>query len=209
MRDQREVWERNYQREGPLAIDAFEFAQEAAALLTPGSRVLELGCGVGIDAAYFARMGHQVLAVDFAQPAIYRARVQHKDLVDSGKLTFDVADMAKPLRITGDFNLVYARLSLHYFLDTRTRALFGEIAALLPPDGLLAFMCKSLDDPLYGKGTEVEPDVFESNHVRHFFTEAYARECLEPYFEVVELQSIRGPLYGDESAYVKSIARRR
>lgn len=45
-------------------------AQEWAAELPTGSRILELGCGLGADARYFAEHGHQVLAVDYSRPAI-------------------------------------------------------------------------------------------------------------------------------------------
>src|SRR5690606_271623 len=34
--------------------------------LTPGSRILELNAGTGIDATYLARAGHTVMAIDAA-----------------------------------------------------------------------------------------------------------------------------------------------
>lgn len=45
-------------------------AREWAAELAAGSRILELGCGLGADARYFAEHGHHVLAVDYSRPAI-------------------------------------------------------------------------------------------------------------------------------------------
>jgi SAM-dependent methyltransferase len=45
-------------------------AKDFAGVLPPGSRILELGCGLGADARYFAEQGHHVLAVDYSRPAI-------------------------------------------------------------------------------------------------------------------------------------------
>jgi ubiquinone/menaquinone biosynthesis C-methylase UbiE len=119
-------------------------------------------------------------------------------------------DVAQPLPVgDADFDGVYARLSLHYFSDEATKAVFREIARVLTKGGLLAFMCKSVDDPLYGKGRRIAEHIFESHHIRHFFSAAYARECMAPYFEVIKLENVRGELYGEDSAYVKAIALRR
>ena len=98
-------------------------------------------------------------------------------------------------------------MSLHYFTDTVTRAVFRELARLLMPGGLLAFQCKTVDDPQYGRGRKIEKDMYDSTHARHFFSEAYARECLQSLFEVQSMRSERGPLYNDDSAYVKVVAR--
>ena len=77
------------------------------------------------------------------------------------------------------FDVVYARLSLHYFRDSVTKEIFKEIHRILKPDGRLSFLCKSTGDSFYGKGEEIEKDLFEyEGYMRHFFTENYAKECL-------------------------------
>jgi hypothetical protein len=68
-------------------------------------------------------------------------------------------------------------------------------------------MCKSTDDRLYGKGIELEPDMFDMDgHVRHFFSEAYARELLAPSFTVDALETGQEDMYGKISGFVKVIA---
>lgn len=70
----RENWE-DYHRaeiaasEGPPTPS--EWAQRLAAELTPGSKILELGCGLGSDAVCFAEAGHDVYAVDYSRPALH------------------------------------------------------------------------------------------------------------------------------------------
>jgi SAM-dependent methyltransferase len=208
MRNQLAFWEQIYREEltgePPGASD---FAKQVTPLLDVPARILELGCGTGTDAAYFASLGHDVVALDFATEAIRFAR-DHYSQPD--RLTFEVQDISRtPLPLTSEaLDLIYARLSLHYFTDAVTRSLFDDLRRLLAPEGLLAFMCKSTSDPRYGDGTEIEPDMFESDHARHFFSLDYAATCLRSGFEVVSLTEDKGPLYSRSSAYVTAIARK-
>ncbi|MDF2050908.1 class I SAM-dependent methyltransferase [Arthrobacter sp. Cr_A7] len=50
------------------------WAQQLARELGPGSRILELGCGLGADARHFAEHGHHVVAVDYSRPAVESLR---------------------------------------------------------------------------------------------------------------------------------------
>ena len=184
------------------------FAQQCAKLFTPASRVLELGCGPARDSAYFAALGHTAVATDFSIAALEPAQ---RVFVATPGLHFCLLDLAAPLPFRdATFDAVYARLSLHYFPDRVTRRIFTELRRVLTDGGILCFMCKTPDDPLYGQGQALEPDMFELNgHLRHFFSPEYARSCLEPGFALVSLKEARGELYGSASAYVEVIARAR
>jgi ubiquinone/menaquinone biosynthesis C-methylase UbiE len=208
MTSQRDIWEGLHAREWNAGgeIAPTEFARDVERLLPRASRVLELGCGEGDDAAFFAQRGHTVMATDIAEAALAKARRRY--LAVQG-LAFLDQDLAQPFRFPNEqFNLVYARLSLHYLEDTATRVAFSEIERVLKRGGLLAFMCKSIDDPLYGMGIEIEKDTFETDHVRHFFSDAYARDCIGNGLVVRTLATIKAPLYGRPSAYVRLIARK-
>lgn len=183
-----------------------DFAEEIIQLVPERLSILELGCGAGNDSNFFAEKGHKVLATDFSDIAIdkNRKRYAHKNL------QFEVLDISKPLGfLDNTFDLVYARLSLHYFTDTTTKRIFKEINRVLKPNGFLCFICKSVKDPLYGKGREIEHDMFDDNgHIRHFFSEGYARECLDGYFKIDLLDSGEKVFYGRPSSYIKVIARK-
>lgn len=207
---QRELWNslRRSNRPPTTRHGPSSFAQQCASRLEPASRVLELGCGPGHDAASFAGRGHTVCATDFSSAALEPARA----LYDATPgLHFCLLDTAAPLPFRdGAFDAVYANLSLHYFPDRVTKGVFGELRRVLAEGGRLGFACKSTGDPLYGQGRLMEPDMFERNgHLRHFFSPEYARACLAPGFDLVELTERRGELYGSDSAYVEVIARAR
>jgi SAM-dependent methyltransferase len=208
MIDQRRHWDALYTRDPArrLAADPSPLAAECAALVTPGSLVLELGCGAGRDAAFFARAGHTVCATDFSTVALAANRQRE---VAPANLCYVVLSTAKPLPFRdATFDAVYARLSLHYFGDAVTRRVFREIRRVLSPGGLLCFLCKSTDDPLYRRGRQIEPAMFElDGHVRHFFSADYARSCLGDDFQVITIECGRETFHEGPSAFVKVIAR--
>jgi ubiquinone/menaquinone biosynthesis C-methylase UbiE len=183
-----------------------KFAEEVLKIVKPSSGVLELGCGTGNDSIAFANAGHFILATDFSEVAIAKNSERFSDIPN---LTFKVLDISQPIKLEDNqFDIVYARLSLHYFTDKITKKAFQEIHRVLKQDGFLCYICKSIKDPLYGTGKQIEDDMFEyKGHIRHFFSEKYATECLGDNFKVEKIESGEDNFYDRKSAFVKVIAR--
>ncbi|QQS39412.1 class I SAM-dependent methyltransferase [Candidatus Woesebacteria bacterium] len=182
-----------------------DFAREIIKFIDPNSKILELGCGAGNDSVALANAGHSVIATDFSGVAIAKNTERFRNVPN---LIFTVADMNKRIFFSDMFDVVYARLSLHYFTDKVTRRIIDDIHKLLKPNGYLCFICKSTRDPLYGIGTEIEKDMFEHRgHVRHFFSESYAGSLVSNNFRIEKIESGEEVFYGDKSAFVKVIAR--
>lgn len=208
--DQKIHWDKMHQagkvNHSSVLGESTDFAVEVEKIIPPVSSILELGCGDGNDSFYFADKGHKVLATDFSDVAIEKNKEKHKH----NNLIFEMLDVSKSMPFSdNEFDVVYARLSLHYFTDNVTKKIFGEIHQILKPKGYLCFLCKSNIDPLYGRGKQIERDLFEYNgHIRHFFSEDYARECLEGLFEIQKLESGVDHFYGKPSAFIKTIAKK-
>ena len=206
--DQRQEWDAIY---GVAAArfrtrDASAFAREVVGRFPARACMLELGCGQGRDARFFAEAGHRVIATDFSEAVMAANRKQHGNV---SNLAFVIADTSSPLPFASKrFDAVYASLSLHYFVDETTRRIFEEIAGALKPGGLLCFVCKSTEDPSYGQGERIEEDMYlKDGHVRHFFSEAYARACLAGDLEAVEIASRRAEVDGEPAGVIQVIAR--
>ena len=96
-----------------------------------GKRVLEVGCGVGIDLVRFARVGARVTGVDLSPTAIGLARLNlaqcnlHADLgmMNGEALGFESAE----------FDLIYAHGVLPYTPDAAK--MVGELHRVLRPGG--------------------------------------------------------------------------
>ena len=210
MQDQLRYWDDAHAKRELYAssLSQTSFAEEVNALIPPRTTILELGCGEGNDSIYFAEQGHIVEATDFSNTVIDNDR---KSLAHAN-LSFNIQDIGQPLRYPDNsFSVVYARLSLHYFTNKATQKIFREISRVIKPGGHLCFMCKSVEDVLYGQGIRIEADMFEINgHVRHFFSEDYSKELLvNNNFEIRSISSGRGKLYWRQSAFIKVIAKKK
>lgn len=186
--NQQHMWDKKHSagEHAEWKDDPRPFAREVAENLQPHTRLLELGCGVGSDARFFANHGVDVVASDFSQVVIDQNNAQaHPD-----NLEFTTLDITDTYPFADElFDAVYAHLSLHYYNDETTRKIFTEIHRVLKPEGMLYFNCKSTHDPSYGQGEQIEPDMFVKNHhIRHFFSPEYTRQVLANDFDIVKLE---------------------
>ena len=101
-------WSGIYRDEEPgweLGKEAAPLPEVLPQLKLNRSKVLVLGCGSGHDAAYFARQGHVVTAVDFSDEAIARARQNYGTLENLEFVKSDI--FALPDAWRGRFDLVF------------------------------------------------------------------------------------------------------
>jgi len=207
--DQQAMWDQKHaaHEHASVAGRPRELAEELAPRLTAGQKLLELGCGVGSDARYFADLGLDVTATDFSRVVIEQNQANPMP----ANLRFAVLDMTQPFSYAADvFDVVYAHLSLHYYDQAVTQAVVAEIARVLKPGGALYFSCKSVHDPKYGDGSEVQPGVFErQGHLRHFFSMDYTKTLLAKDFKVVRLVETEGTYSDGKSAFIECWAQKR
>lgn len=208
MMDQEKLWNRKHAAQEHRAWfdKPNTFARSVTKDFLPGSRLLELGCGIGADARYFAKLKMQVIATDFSDRIIE----QNKNFQLSN-LQFKTMDIAQSFPFSdGYFDIVYAHLSLHYFTDAITRQVFDEIARVLKPAGKLYFSCRSISDPLYGEGEMVERDVFtRDQHIRHFYSTNYTKAVLAEHFTIRKLTSVSGAYTNHPAAFIRCWAEKK
>lgn len=130
------------------------FAELVKDFLSEHGILLDLGAGLGQDSAYFAELGYKVIATDLS--------IDKLTSLASGKFITQAVDLRENLPFADEaFDIVYAHLSLHYFDEHTTEAIFNEIYRVLKPGGVIAFFTNSTDDPEYKTGKEIETDYFE------------------------------------------------
>ncbi len=129
--------------DGPLGNNALiqrmrqTMHQRLTATFPPGARLLDLGCGTGLDAAYLARQGFHVLALDASPRMAARTRAR----IDACGLTDRVTVQRRGIHEldalpAGAFDGIYSNLGpLNCVPDLA--ALSDRCAALLRPGGAL------------------------------------------------------------------------
>lgn len=106
----------------------------------PGSRLLDLGCGTGLDAIRMARLGHRVTALDWSAQMVRRTaeRAARENLSDRVQTLTIGAQELQRLPSSGEFDGAYSNLGpLNCVPDLTVVA--TECARLLKPGGALVF----------------------------------------------------------------------
>jgi ubiquinone/menaquinone biosynthesis C-methylase UbiE len=110
------------------------------ATFPPGSRLLDLGCGTGLDAVRMARAGHYVTAADWSQRMVERTheRAEREHLTDRVQAITVGAHELSRIDGHGQFDGAYSNLgALNCVPDIAAMA--AQCARLLRPRAKLAF----------------------------------------------------------------------
>ncbi|MGA8844165.1 MAG: class I SAM-dependent methyltransferase [Nitrososphaeraceae archaeon] len=153
-------------------------------------RILELGCGQGRDALYFAAKGFQVYALDSSKIGIESINSKAKE---SGLSSISIKnwDAKQGLPFDNDyFDAVYSHMLFNMgFKYQDLQDLLKEVNRTLKNNGFHCFSIRSDNDKFYRKGKETDSGVFEINgfHIR-FFTKKEIQDLeREHNFEIDEI----------------------
>lgn len=106
----------------------------------PGSRLIDLGCGTGLDAVHLATQGHSVTATDWSERMVERTRDRARDAGLAGRVAALPIGAHELQRMEGDaaFDGAYSNLGpLNCVPDLG--AVAAECARLVKPGGRLVF----------------------------------------------------------------------
>jgi ubiquinone/menaquinone biosynthesis C-methylase UbiE len=169
-------------------------------------KLLDLCCGKGADSIFYHNKGFNVTSLDYSSEAIKQFNeTQNRYNIFIANL---VHDISKKLPFEdSSFDYVYIRLGLHYFTDKELKNILSKIKRVLKSEGLLMFQVKSTSDKDYGKGKEIEKDMYEdeTGYVRHFFSKEYAESLLEE-FNIVMIEERKIP---NGSAYLEVVVEKK
>ncbi|HEY3521433.1 MAG TPA: adenylyl-sulfate kinase [Rhodanobacteraceae bacterium] len=197
----------NFYRKHAAVTAPSPFAQDCIRKLKAGQRLLEIGCGNGRDAAFFAANGFEVTALDKSQAAIDAGLASNEHGIEY--ICCDVMDVAE--RVTGKFGVVYSRFSLHAMTRTEEARAIAAAHDLLSPGGIFCIECRSINDPLARAGDVLSPDERIAGHYRRFIVLAELLDRLKDCgFNILEQAESRGlAVFGDEDPVVIRILARK
>jgi tellurite methyltransferase len=109
-----------------------EFARAVSALLPPGARVLDLGCGEGRDSVFFATRGCDVIGMDVSASGLRKA--ERLARAEGVRVRWVRGDAARDLP-NGPFDLVYSSGVIHYLPRRQRSRLLPRLKGLTPRGG--------------------------------------------------------------------------
>ncbi len=105
--------------------------------LSPGSRVLDLGCGYGRHAVYLARQGYYVVCLDLSEYMIRKAEERVAAFNVSNRVELVHSDM-RELKYRSEFDGIYMFFTTFgYFSDEENSILLERMSNALKPAGVL------------------------------------------------------------------------
>jgi ubiquinone/menaquinone biosynthesis C-methylase UbiE len=163
-------WDSFYRAANPDIQAPTTFAWWCLPRLAPGATLLELGCGNGRDAVFFAEKGLRVVALDQSDVAIASLSARPQNERYDHRPTFLEADFTRlEDGRFGQLDAVYSRFTLHAITQEEASVSLGWAARNLRPGGRLLVEVRSVKGSLYGKGEARERDAFVyDGHYRRF-----------------------------------------
>lgn len=167
-------WHDFYREETPPDTPS-SFARIVAEAIHPPANLLDVGCGNGRDAFFFASRGLQVLALDTSSAAIEAAG--KKSLPAS--ISFFVGTIGQLPPDTSTPDVIYSRFSLHAMIPMEEDELLTESVRRLRPGGKLFIECRSINDALARQGEIISATERISGHYRRFIVPDELRAKLD------------------------------
>jgi len=170
--------------------------------------IIELGCGNGRDAIFFANENLEVYAVDqvFDEVKFLKNRYFHLK-----NCTFECADFTN-LDNSRNFDIVYSRFTLHSIAEYQEEKVVQWAFQNLSPNGKFCIEVRGQKNEIFGKGSLVEsqPNAFIYNdHYRRFLNfDVFVNKLIVVGFVIDFAAEEKGfaPFQGENETFIRIIA---
>lgn len=203
--DNRDYWNQYYRIRG-CPESPSRFAEYVGTIVKSKRTLVDLGCGNGRDAVFFAELGLHVTALDMSRIAINCLNTKHIPNAEFICDDFITSKCHTPER----YDYAYSRFTLHAVNEKQETLLLRKMHRSLKPGGKLFIEVRSIHDPLYGKGMPLERNAFfYDDHYRRFIVLHELLEHLETEGYIIEYakeQSGFAPYGSDDPLIIRVIA---
>ena len=154
--------------------------------LKPG-RAIDLGCGIGRNAVYLAKIGYRVDAIDISSTAIGKARLlARRSAVD---VDFNVGSIFDLALSVNHYDLAYDAGLLHHLQPHQRPYYLEKVHAILKPSGMFGMTCFDTS----GGVCKEDWEIYEEGKMPPGigYTEDRLRDVLQYHFETIEFRPMR------------------
>jgi tellurite methyltransferase len=203
-------WENYYKKQNERLKPSLFAHYVVENVANPNNALVELGCGNGRDAVYFANEGLQVLAADQCAAEIKFLQFRYEKLKN---LIFQAADFSN-LSDNQNFDIVYSRFTLHSVSKEQEMRTLAWAHRNLKAGGYFCIEVRGQQNEIYQLGEKVENDqdayVF-NNHYRRFLSfDKLCGDLKALGFRIEYAAEKKGfaPFAGKDETYIRIIAKK-
>ncbi len=171
------------------------------------SAILEIGCGHGDDTSTLLATKLRVHAFDISPIAVGIAKLR------APSVKIECRDIREPLPVQpGNFGVIVASLSLHYFPWLETQAIVERIRSSLRQNGILLCRLNSTEDHNFGASghPEIEPNFYQVNgEPKRFFDQNQVESLFAVGWNTLSLEHFRTKKYVEQKALWEIIIERK
>jgi cyclopropane fatty-acyl-phospholipid synthase-like methyltransferase len=151
-------------------------------------KAIDLGCGAGNYAVYLASHGFEVTGVDISPKAIEIAKENAKKKDFS--CNFLVADIVEGLNeFSQSWDFAYDWGVLHHILPEQRQQYVRNVHKILNPNGKYLSVCFSEKDSSFESSEKFRKTRIGS--VLYFSSEEELQKLFEPYFQIIEIKTVK------------------
>lgn len=154
--------------------------------ITP-CKTVDLGCGAGNYAVWFAGRGFDVTGIDISSNAVRLANqlAQEKNV----ECRFIISDLLGDLgRFHEEFDFAYDWEVLHHIAFEDRENYIQNVHSLLHPGGVYFSLCFSIKDKDFGGEGSIRKTRIGT--ILYFSSEEELRALYSPYFHILELNTV-------------------
>ena len=165
MKRRNSYWNEFYEH-NPVTEEPSTFAKFSLPYINTINTLIELGCGNGRDSVYFARNGINVVALDLSVKAI-EINLKRK-MVNIEFLNWDFTNSPSQIVKSRAIGSIYSRFTMHSIDKFSFEKTISWVANSLPVGSKFFIEARTINDALYGVGTPLNDNAFETSHYRRF-----------------------------------------
>lgn len=191
----KDYWNEYYSHNAPSSenkpSDFAKYIESAFLYEKNPAHILELGCGNGRDSLFFLSKGHKITAIDESDVAIEML----SRITNSNNALFVCDDFVKSEALChAEYDCIYSRFTLHAISEEQEDELLAGARYALNNNGILAIEARTINDELFGKGQEIEENVFFYNeHYRRFINvNAFRNKIKKMGYDILYLEESNG-----------------
>ena len=190
MNEYLDYWNKIYGKDNYFGTGPTKLANLAKTLFDNSTkRILELGCGQGRDAMFFAQLGYNVHAFDISQNAVNYVQ-KTKTSLGLDNLNVNVHDILNPISLDIKPDFVYSNLALQFFDSNQLRNILSNVSETMNTGSKFLLSTKKKGDKYHNKGEKISEDAFSFKGVTRYFYESDVWEnIVSDRFKILNLES--------------------